>query len=350
VQALLTEDDIDNVELIGTAVHVQYSNGTWEQLPPVFASDADLQTWVRQQAARAPGDERRFDRGSPAVSLRLPDGSRMFAVTEVAASTSVSIRRHRFQQTSLADLCLSLGTLSPAMRDLCDALVRARFNLVIGGGMNTGKTTLLRALAAAIPPWERLVTVESAFELGLHEDPRHANTVALQARAANLEGVGEIRLAEQTDWTKQMNASRVIVGEVRGPEVVPMIDAMSLGCDGSMATVHASGSEEALHRLQLYAARAGDRLPFNISAALIGMAVNVVIHLAFTADGRRVVSSIREVTGADGNTVTSNEIYRPGPDGRGLYTVPPRERTIRALRAVGFDPARLDADRHRWSS
>jgi pilus assembly protein CpaF len=302
---------------------------------------------VRQQAARALGDERRFDRGSPAVTVELPDGSRLFAVMEVAAKTAVSIRRHHYTTIDLDDL-VDLDTLSATMARLLDAAVRARLNIVCCGGMNLGKTTLLRALASGIGADERIVTIEQAFELGLHRDPRHPNTVALQARTANVEGVGEIPLAAQVDWAKQMNAARVIVGEVRGPEAVPMIEAMSLGCDGSMATVHASATEQALRKLQLYMARAGTAFSFDISAELIGMAVDLVIGLDWSTDGRRVVASIREVTGAHGGRVSSNEVYRPGPDNRGRYAVPLREATAARLRAHGFDPGSLDADRDGW--
>ena len=347
LQPLLDDPDINNIELVGLDVFVQYRDDRWAQLRPVFASEEDLQVWVRQQAARAPGDERRFDRGSPAVSVHLPDGSRMFAVMDVAAATAVSIRRHHYTTISLGDL-VELGTMSTVMARLCDAAVRARLNIVCAGGMNLGKTTLLRALAAGIGPEERIVTIEQAFELGLHRDARHPNTVALQARTANVEGVGEIPLATQVDWAKQMNAGRVIVGEVRGPEAVPMIEAMTLGCDGSMATVHASTTEQALRKLQLYMARAATALSFDVSAELIGMAVDLVVGLDWSTDGCRVVTSIREVTGGHGARVASNEIYRPGPDNRGRYAVPLRETTGARLCAHGFDPAWLDADRDGW--
>jgi Flp pilus assembly CpaF family ATPase len=345
LQPLLDDPKIINIELVGTDVFVQHTGGDWAQLAPVFDTETDLQAWVRAQAAHAPGDERRFDRGSPAVSVRLPDGSRMFAVMEVAARTSVSIRRHHYTSVTLADL-IRLGTLSPGLAGLLNAAVGARLNIVVAGGMNLGKTTLLRALAAGIEPVERLVTVEQAFELGLHHDDRHPNMVALQARMPNVEGIGEITVAAQVDWAKQMNASRVIVGEVRGPEVVPMIEAMSLGCDGSMATVHASTSAQALRKLQMYCARAADGLPFQVSATLIGMAVDLVVCLGWAGDVR-VVTSVREVTGADGDQVASNEVFRPGPDNRAVYAMAPSATTAR-LRQVGFNPATLSDDRNGW--
>jgi pilus assembly protein CpaF len=347
LQPLLEDPDINNVELVGLEVFAEYRDGRWAQLRPVFASEEDLQTWVREQATRGKGDERRFDRGSPAVSVQLPDGSRMFAVMEVAAATSVSIRRHRYATVTLDELT-DLGAISPVMARLLDAAVRARLNIVCCGGMNLGKTTLLRALSTGIGADERIVTIEQAFELGLHTDPRHPNTVALQARSANVEGVGEIPLAAQVDWSKQMNAARVIVGEVRGPEAVPMIEAMSMGCDGSMATIHASSTEQALRKLQLYMARAGAGFSFDVSAELIAMAVDLVVGIGWADGGTRVVSSIREVTAAHGGQVISNEIYRPGEDNRGRYAVPLREATAVRLRRHGFDPGWLDADRDGW--
>jgi Flp pilus assembly CpaF family ATPase len=203
-------------------------------------------------------------------------------------------------------------------------------------------------LAAAIPPYERIVTVEDAYELGLHDDPRHPNTPALQSRAANVEGAGAVDLAELVRWGLRMNPDRVIVGEVRGSEVIPMCNAMSQGNDGSLCTVHASSSEQAFSRLATYAAQGPQPLGFEATAMLLGGAVHFVIHLDWAPDGRRVVSSVREVTGFDGQRVTSNEVYRPGPDRRGRQVVPPRAPTLQALAAVGFDPALLDPDRDGW--
>ncbi|GAA5197417.1 ATPase, T2SS/T4P/T4SS family [Rugosimonospora acidiphila] len=357
LQPLLADPDVENIDINGwTEVWLQYTDGRRAQARPLFGPDVDrgddaaLDALIRQIAAHAGGgEERRFDRGSPSVSAQLPDGSRMFAVMAVGARTYVSIRRHRLSLVDLTQLCEQFATISPAMVALLSALVRAKRNIVVAGGTDTGKTTFLRALARAIPAYERLITVEDVLELDLHRDPFHPNVVALQSRAANIEGVGAIPMDELVRMGLRMNPDRVFVGEVRGAEAIPMCQAMRQGNDGSMTTLHASDSEQVFSRLATCAMTTGSTpVTFETMSRLIAEAVHVVVHLDWSPDGRRVVSSIREVTGFDGTQVTSNEVYQPGPDRRARYAVPPRQQTLRALIAVGFDPAVLDADRQGW--
>jgi Flp pilus assembly CpaF family ATPase len=349
LQPLLDDADIENIDINGAdIVWVHYTDGRRAQLPPLFPDDAALVAWVRDMAAHSGGQERRFDAGAPAVSVQLRDGSRMFAVMSVVTRPSVSIRKFPVLRPTL-DQLVEDRELSPAMGALFTALVRARRNIIVAGGTYTGKTTFLRALASAIPPYERLVTVEDTLELGLDQDPQHPNTVALCARPANIEGLGAVELSELVRWALRMRPDRVVVGECRGPETVPMCNAMSQGNDGSMTTVHASSAAQAFSKLATYAAQGPQPLGFEATAMLLGAAVHFVVHLGWSPDGRRVVSSVREVTGCDGQRVTSNEVYRPGPDRRGRHTVPLRHPTVAALTEVGFDPAVLDADRDGWS-
>ncbi|HEY1324680.1 MAG TPA: ATPase, T2SS/T4P/T4SS family [Streptosporangiaceae bacterium] len=339
-QPLLNDPDIENINANGCdRVYVRYADGRREAAPPVANSDEELIELIRTIAARSGVEERRFDRGSPGLSVQLPDGSRLFAVMAVAARPAVAIRRHRFLAVTLADL-VRLGTIDPDLRRFLQGLVRARKNVVICGGTAMGKTTLLRALAAEIPPWERLITIEDSYELALDHDPDlHPDVVALQARQPNVEGEGEVPLAELVRWALRMSPDRVIVGEARGIEVVPMLNAMSQGNDGTMTTLHASSSRIAFTKLAAYAAQAAERLPLEASALLIGSAVHFVVHLAYDTSGTRVVSSIREVVDADGPQVVSNEIYRPGPDRRAARTaVPVRGDTLDDLIAAGYDP------------
>jgi Flp pilus assembly CpaF family ATPase len=254
-----------------------------------------------------------------------------------------SIRRHRLLEVTLDDL-VKLGELTPAMRNLFTAMVQARRNIVISGGPAVGKTTFLRALANAIPPTERLITVEDAYELALDRDT-HPNLVAMQAREANLEGVGEFSLDQCVRACLRLSPDRVIVGEVRGSEVVTMAKAMSIGVDGSLATVHASSSRQALMRLVTYAMEPPARYPRQAAIALIAQAVHFVVHLDRAAgDGTRVVASLREVTGDDGDQIMSNEVYRPGPDQRAVPATRLRDDTLDLLLAAGLDPTTLDAD------
>ncbi|GIJ49365.1 protein kinase [Virgisporangium aliadipatigenens] len=326
-------------------VWIRRTDGTVHQAPPVAASDAELVELIRVAAARSGQEERRFDRGSPALSLQLPGGQRLFAVMAVAKRPSVSIRRNSLHRVSLNDL-VGRGELTGGMRDLLRAVVRARKNLVICGGVGAGKTTLLRACAGAIPPHERIVTVEDAYELGLDEDVEaHPNTVALQQREPNLEGVGGIDMSAMVRFGLRMRPDRVIVGESRGAEAVPMLMAMSQGNDGSMCTIHASSSKQALSRLAMYVLQAPENLTFHAANTLIGEAVDFVVFIATATDGTRVVSSIRQVFEGDGTQVPSNEIYRPGPDRRAVPAAPIRAETLAELAAAGLDPDLLLRDR-----
>jgi pilus assembly protein CpaF len=344
LQPLLDDPQVENVNVNGhDRVFVRYADGTRAQLPPVAASDAELVDLVRTMAARAGTEERRFDRGSPAVNLQLPDGSRMFAVMALTSSgrPSISIRRHRYLTITLPQL-RGMGMVDRGLEAFLRAAVRARKNILITGGTAIGKTTLLRGLASEIDPGERLVTIEDAFELGLDRDPvRHPDVVALQAREANIEGEGAVSQAELVRWALRMSPDRVVVGEIRGPEVVPMCNAMSQGNDGSMATLHASTSRGAFTRLAAYAAQGPEQLPIEATTLLVASAVHLVVHLAESATGQRVISSIREVVDADDRQVVSNEIYHPGPDRRAIPGAPVRAETVDELAATGFDPAVL---------
>jgi pilus assembly protein CpaF len=231
------------------------------------------------------------------------------------------------------------GTLDAPLAGFLAAVVKARKNILISGGTTIGKTTLLRALASAIPPHERLITIEDSLELCLDRDTAaHPDVVAMQAREPNVEGEGEITLAELVRWALRMTPDRVIVGEVRGPEVIPMLNAMSQGNDGSMTTIHASSSRGAFKKLAAYAAQTEEHLALEDTNLLIAGAVHFVIQLAWDRDGNRCVTSIREVTDADGRLVVSNEVYAPGPDRHAVPAVPVRADTMDELTTVGYRP------------
>ena len=348
LQPLLDDPQVENINVNGAdRVFLRYADGTRARLPPIAASDAEVEQLVRTLAARTGSEERRFDRGSPAVNLQLADGSRLFAVMALTAGgrPSVSIRRHRYRTIDLPDLC-RLGLIDQELGAVLAALVRARKNLLITGGTALGKTTLLRGLASVIDPDERLVTIEDAFELDLGRDPiLHPDVVALQAREANIEGQGAVSQAELVRWALRMSPDRVIVGEIRGPEVVPMCNAMSQGNDGSMATLHASSSRIAFTRLAAYAAQGPERLPLEATNLLVASAVHAVIHIAYATDGKRVVSSIREVVDADERQIVSNAVYRPGPDRRAVPGAPWRTETADELAAAGLGPTLLSGGR-----
>ncbi|TXC95244.1 ATPase, T2SS/T4P/T4SS family [Streptomyces sp. ISID311] len=338
LERLLADTTIENICVNGCdVVWVKDAAGAWRRESPVAASDAELVELVRTLATGTGGEERRFDRGMPRLNLQLADGSRLFAVMAVTDRVSLTIRRHRFPAASMAEL-VRLGVCDQQLAALLRALVRARKNIVIGGGTNVGKTTVLRAFAHEIPPQERLVTIEDTFELGLDADATaHPNVVAMQAREPNIEGKGGIDQAELVRWGLRMSPDRVIVGEIRGAEVIPMCNAMSQGNDGSLSTIHASTSRGVFTKLASYAAQAPERLSLEATNLMVASAVHFVVHLGWDAGGRRVVDSVREVVDADGAQVVSNEVYRPGPDGRAVPATPLRTETLHDLIAAGLE-------------
>lgn len=349
LQRLLDDPSIENINATGAdCVWVRYADGRRERTDPIAGSDEELVELIRNVGARLGLGERRFDLGSPRLSLQLPDGSRLFAVMAVCARPSLSIRRHRYLKVTCDDL-VGMGTLDIGLRELFRALMLARKSCVICGGTGAGKTTLLRAMAADIAPWERLVTIEDSLELGLDRYPDlHPDVVALEAREPNLEGEGGVSLAELVRWALRLSPDRVIVGEARGEEVLALLNAMSQGTDGSMTTIHASSSKGAFSKLATYAVQAPERLPLEATNLLVANAVHFVIHLAQDPTGRRFVSSVREVTDADGPVVVSNEVFRPGPDGRAVPGVSLRNETLDALLEVGFDPDLLERPGGWW--
>ena len=375
LQALVDDPEIENIDVNGCdRVWATFADGSKRLMPAVADSDEELIDLVRSAASRFGLSERRFDLARPELDLRLPDGSRLSALMAVTARPSISIRRHRYSDLSLRDLH-ELGTVDREVASLLGAAVRARKNIVVSGAMNSGKTTLLRALAAEISPRERIVTIEQALELALDGTPdRHPDLVALEARPANLEGQGVISVADLVRRALRMNADRVIVGEVLGDEVLPMLNAMSQGRSGSMCTIHSDSSAGVFRRIASYAVQAPEHLPLEASNLLVAGSVHFVVHLdSAIGDERRVagggpdradwlaadlsdppeegchfpsgsarqrfVSSIREVVDAEGTQVISNEIFRPGPDRRAVAESPIRPTTLRELREVGYEPS-----------
>ncbi len=348
LQRLLDDPAIENINANGCdQVWVRYADGRRERVEPIASSDAELEEMLRTAAARVGIGERRFDRGSPRLSLQLPDGSRLFALMAVAARPCLSVRRHRYLRVTPDDL-VAMGTLDLGLREFVRAAMAARKSCIICGGTGAGKTTLLRAMAADIAPSERLITIEDSLELGLDRFPDlHPDVVALEAREPNLEGEGGVSLAELVRWALRMSPDRVIVGEARGEEVLALLNAMSQGTDGSMATLHASSSKGAFSKLATYAVQAPERLPLEATNLLVANAVSFVIHLAQQGQ-RRFVSSVREVVDAEGPMVVSNEVFRPGPDGRAVPGAPLRNDTLDQLAAVGFDPGLLERPQGWW--
>ncbi len=354
LQPLLEDDSITDIHAQGhDQVFVVRDDGTKEPVDPIAESDAELVELVRLAAARLGRSERRFDAANPELNLQLPDGSRLFAVMNVSARPSLAIRRHRFPKVFLADL-VGLGTIDEALAAFLAAAVKARKNLMVGGGTSMGKTTMLRALLNEVPAEERIVTIEDSLELGLDRFPElHPDVVTLEAREANVEGAGAVTLEQLVRMALRMDPERVIVGEVRGDEILPMLNAMSQGNDGSMCTIHAHSTEGVFRKLAMYAMQTPQRLPLEATNLLVANAVDFVVHLDADrgVDRRpcRYVTSVREVLDADGSIIASNEIFRPGPDGRAVPGVPMRASTLRDLVDAGLDETLLHRSGRWWS-
>ena len=342
-----------------TDISVNGCDTTWLTLrdgrkiagPPAAESDDRLVEIVQRQARRVGRAERRWDRESVSLDLQLPDGSRLHALREVTGRPVVHIRRHNWDIAHLSQL-ISDDEVDCAIADFLATAVRARFNIVVSGGRAAGKTTLLRCLINEIPPSERIVTIEDSLELGIHRfADLHPDVISIEAREPNNEGKGAYTLAQGVRDSLRMGSGsdgRVMVGEVRGYEVLPMLKVMSQGKDGSMCTVHANNARNALQRFQVYALELDSPLPFEASAPLIAEAVDFVVHLAWDrGPRRRRVASIVEVSHAEGGVVHTNEVWKPDAVGRGLPGARLRDETADRLAEAGFDFEVLDKP-HGW--
>jgi pilus assembly protein CpaF len=342
LQRHLDDPRVSDIHVQGCdVVWLKLFDGTWERGAPVADTDTELVELLRTAAARVGRTERRFDAATPELNIQLPDGSRLFAVMEVSARPSLSIRKHQFELSSLVDL-EHRGTVGTPLAAFLRAVVAARRSVVIGGGVGCGKTTLMRALINEIEPEERLVTIEDALELGLERfADRHPNVVTLEAREPNIEGEGGISLEQLVRMGLRMDPDRVFVGEVRGSEVLPMLLAMSQGQDGSMCTVHANTARGVFRRIQMYGMLPPHRLAPEDTGVLIANAVDFVVHVDKRRVGdavERFVTSVVEVRDAEGREVIANDVFRPGPDGRAVPTGMVHDETLRILEEAGLRP------------
>jgi pilus assembly protein CpaF len=339
LQPLIDDERIQNIIANGfDQVFLEYEDGTKVPGPPIASSNAELIEVLREIGRRYGLSEREFNPSRPTLNLQLPDGSRLFAVAWVCDRPCVALRRHRFMKVTLDGL-ERLGAIDRGLREFLAAAVRARKQVIIAGATGAGKTTMLRALASEIPPEERIVTIETELELGLDRYPDlHPDCVALEAREANVEGVGTVTAASLVRMSLRMSPDRVIVGEVRGDEVIPMLNAMSQGNEGSMCTVHADSSATVFNKFALYAMQSPERLPIEATSMLAAAAVDLVVFIAKKRNDR-FVSSVRQVVGADGPRVVTNELFEPGPGARAVPGVPIPIDLAEDLVAVGYDPA-----------
>ncbi len=304
LEPLLADPGISDILVNGPHQTWIERRGRLEPSPVRFDDDAHLRRVIDRIVSRV---GRRIDEMSPMVDARLPDGSRVNAVIPPLAidGASLSIRRFGSEAMTLLELA-RLQALTPAMAELITALVQARLNVLVSGGTGSGKTTLLNAMSAHIPASERIITIEDAAELQLQQP----HVVRLESRPPNIEGEGEVSQRALLRNSLRMRPDRIILGEVRGAEVLDMLQAMNTGHDGSMTTLHANSPRDALTRLEHMLGMAGMQLDTRAMRQQIGSALTVVIQVARLSDGQRKVVSLQEITGTEGDVVSMQEVFR----------------------------------------
>jgi pilus assembly protein CpaF len=273
---------------------------------------------------------RRIDESSPYVDARLPDGSRVNVIIPPLALDGpvLSIRRFGLEPLGMQDL-LKNGALDQRMAQLLEGAVQTRLNILISGGTGTGKTTLLNVLSAFIPQSERVVSIEDSAELHLKQE----HVVRLETRPSNIEGRGEVTQRDLLRNALRMRPDRIIIGEVRGGEALDLLQAMNTGHDGSLSTIHANTTRDALSRLETMVLMSGLELPERAIKEQVASALNLVIQLVRFSDGTRKVVKLSEITGMEGNTIVMHDVIvyeQRGIDREG--------RVVGDFRATGVRP------------
>jgi pilus assembly protein CpaF len=303
LEPLMKDHTISDI-LVNTykSVYIE-RNGLLERTAASFRSDQHLMSII-DRIVSAVG--RRIDESSPMVDARLADGSRVNAIIPPLAIDGPCLSIRRFGRDPLtATELVENDALTAKMVELLRGCVYSRLNVLVSGGTGAGKTTLLNVLSSFISNRERIVTVEDAAELQLHQD----HVVRLETRPPNVEGRGAVRARELVINCLRMRPDRIIVGEVRGEEALDMLQAMNTGHDGSLTTIHANSPRDALSRLDTMVAMANLNIPDTAIRRQIASAIDVVVQVTRLSDGKRRVTNVAEVTGMEGEVVTMQDIF-----------------------------------------
>ena len=303
LEPLLADPDISEIMVNGFDTVFVEKRGRIERVNIRFNDDTHLLKIIDKIVSRV---GRRVDESSPMVDARLPDGSRVNAIISPIAldGPAMSIRRFAVKPLKMADL-VERRTLTPGMAELLAGMVKAKTNILISGGTGSGKTTLLNILSSYIPEHERIITIEDTAELQMQQ----SHVVRLEPRPANSEGRGEISMRSLVKNSLRMRPDRIVLGEVRGGEVIDMLQAMNTGHDGSLTTVHANTPRDALGRLENLVGMGGVSLPVKPLRQQIASAINVIVQATRLSDGSRKITSIHEVTGMEGEVISTQEIF-----------------------------------------
>ncbi|MGZ2358303.1 Flp pilus assembly complex ATPase component TadA [Streptomyces sp. 372A] len=363
LQKYLDDPRIENILVNGhDQVWVDYGDAQRVAVPPVAESDEDLRELLRDLARRNGQSERTLSTSSPFLALRLEDGSRLQAITEVTPRTYVTVRRHRVRDIDLMGL-VGLGSIDTTLAAFLGALIRAKKNVMIVGTQGVGKTSLLRAMAREIPPDERIGTMETEFELFLHENGHHRQIVPMESREGNGErvdghSVGEITVGDLIYPALRMTLSRMVVGEVRGPEVVPMLRVMTNGEGGSLCTLHAREPHMVFDRIAELYMEYGGNMTESLAYKQAANGINFIVFVKMvdeTAIGgrrHRFVSHVQEVTGTGENgRPATNTVFGPRPEMGEPRAVPlMHPGCLPDLMRVGFPAQLLDQPLGSWQA
>jgi pilus assembly protein CpaF len=281
--------------------------GKIEKAKTTFADNAHLLRIIDKIVSQV---GRRVDESSPMVDARLPDGSRVNAIIPPLALSGPTLTIRKFSRDPFTmDDLIEFGSITPKAAHFVSACVRGKLNVLISGGTGTGKTTTLNAVSAFIPGDERIVTIEDAAELQLQQE----HVLTLESRPANIEGKGEVRIRELVKNALRMRPDRIIVGEVRGPETLDMLQAMNTGHEGSLTTIHANSPRDALSRVETLVLTAGVELPLRAIREQIASAFDLLIQISRLVDGTRRVTHVSEVLGMESDVITLQEIFIAKP-------------------------------------
>jgi pilus assembly protein CpaF len=327
LEPLLADHTISDI-LVNSYANVYIERrGKLEKTSITFKDDEHLRRVIERIVSTV---GRRIDEAQPMVDARLPDGSRVNAIIPPLAIDGPVLSIRRFGADPLKmHMLIENGALTKEIAILFEMCVRARLNIIISGGTGAGKTTLLNALSAYIPADERIVTIEDSAELQMQQP----HVVRLETRPMNIEGKGEVTQRDLVRNALRMRPDRIVIGEVRGGEAIDMLQAMNTGHDGSLTTIHANTTRDALARLETMIQMTGMRLSDRAMRQQVASAVNLVIQVARLTDGTRRITSISEITGMEGEMITMQEIFifeRTGVDASG--------KVIGRFRTTGIRP------------
>jgi pilus assembly protein CpaF len=336
LEPLLQDDSITEVMVNDyDRIYIE-RGGKIERARSTFADTAHLLRIIDKIVSQV---GRRVDEASPMVDARLPDGSRVNAIIPPLAlrGPTLTIRKFSRDPYTMDDL-ISFGTLTPKAAQFLAACVRGKLNVLISGGTGTGKTTTLNALSAFVPNDERIITIEDAAELQLQQE----HVITLEARPPNIEGQGEIRIRELVRNALRMRPDRIIVGEVRGPETLDMLQAMNTGHEGSLTTIHANSPRDALSRLETLVLTAGVELPLRAIREQISSAFDVLVQISRLVDGSRRLTHVTEVLRMESDVVTLQDIFLAKPPDEETAAATHALRLLTPLACTGLKPHFLE--------